>query len=94
MNMPATMPQGAYGMDASLFGPRLRELREGAGLSQGELAEKMGVRQVTVSAWEVGTRSPDLTMLVKLAEFFGVTVNDFLEPAKGRRPRRPGRTGE
>jgi transcriptional regulator with XRE-family HTH domain len=72
-------------MDAKLFGPRLREFREGAGLSQKELAEKMGVRQVTISAWEVGTRGPDLPMLVKLAEFFGVTVNDFLEPAKRKK---------
>jgi transcriptional regulator with XRE-family HTH domain len=81
-------------MDARLFGPRLRDLREGRGLTQGELAKAIGVRQTAVSGWELGEREPDLATLVKLAEFFGVTVNDFLEPAKGRRRRRPGRTGE
>jgi transcriptional regulator with XRE-family HTH domain len=43
------------------------------------------VRQAAVSWWEGGAREPDLSMLVKLAEFFGVTVNDFLEPAKRKK---------
>jgi transcriptional regulator with XRE-family HTH domain len=75
-------------MDASLFGPRLRELRKAAGLSQKELAEKIEASPNTVSQWETGVRGPDLETLVELAEFFGVATDAFFEPAKPKRRRR------
>lgn len=58
---------------------KLREARVAAGLSQGQLAEKIGVVPGTVSNWEVGTREPDLSMLRRLAEVLGVSVDALLE---------------
>jgi transcriptional regulator with XRE-family HTH domain len=76
------------GMDAGLFGSRLRELREAAGMSQAQLAEKVNVKQHAVSQWEHGHREPTLAVVVQLAETFGVTVMEFLEPAKRPRGRK------
>jgi GTP pyrophosphokinase len=73
-------------MDARLYGSRLREMREARGLSQKELAEQLGITQVAISGWERGAREPDLEMMVRLAEFFGVGLTEFVEPAPRRRP--------
>jgi transcriptional regulator with XRE-family HTH domain len=73
-------------MDARLFGPRLREMREGRGLSQKELAEQLDTTQAAVSLWERGEREPSFEMFVRLAEFFGVGLTEFVEPAPRRRP--------
>ncbi len=77
-------------MDARQFGRRLRELREAAGLSQKELADRMGVQQTAVSWWERGRREPSFGNAVKLAEALGVNVLAFLEepapvPRKGKK---------
>lgn len=47
------------------------------GLSQEELAEKLGVSRQAVSKWETGEALPEITKLKGLAEVFGVTT-DFL----------------
>ena len=42
------------------------------------LGEKLGVSNQTISFWEIGSREPDLDMLVKLANFFNVSIEYFL----------------
>ena len=59
------------------FAERLRELRKERGLSQIQLAEKLGVDFRTISNWENGVRKPDIDMLVIVADFFEVST-DFL----------------
>ena len=56
---------------------RLRELREERRLSQDGLALKLNVSQSTISAYEVGDRTPDLETLIAIARFFGVSL-DYL----------------
>lgn len=51
--------------------------RKKNGLSQEELAEKIGVSRQAVSKWETGDALPEITKLKALAETFNVTV-DFL----------------
>lgn len=72
------------------FGPRLRELRLEAGLTQKQLAEKAGVSQNGVSQWEDGSREPGWYAVLALAEALGVSCAAFAEPsAKGRaKPRK------
>ena len=53
---------------------RIRDLREGAGLSQGELAEGIGVTRQTVNAIEQGKYSPSLEVAFKIARVFGVPL--------------------
>lgn len=59
------------------FAKNLKELRLEYGLSQAELAEKLGVDFRTISNWENGVRKPDIDMLVIVADFFEVST-DFL----------------
>lgn len=57
---------------------RLLEYRKKAGLSQEELAEKIGVSRQAVSKWERSEASPDTDNLVMLAELYGVSLDEML----------------
>ncbi len=52
--------------------------RKRAGLSQEELAEKVGVSRQAVSKWELGDATPEVGKLVLLAKTFGVTTDWLL----------------
>ena len=56
----------------------IKELRKKAGLTQAELAEKIGTTQERVCRWERGKIKPSLPMLVKLAAVFGVAITDLI----------------
>ena len=60
-----------------MFALRLKELRENAGLSQAQLARKLGVGQSTVGMWENGKNKPQNAKLEMLAKIFGVSY-DYL----------------
>lgn len=65
---------------------RLREIREAAGLSQGELARQLGVSRQTINAVETDKYDPSLPLALRMAKLFGVAVPDLFidqwEPAK------------
>ena len=56
---------------------RIRDLREDMDLRQSDLAEKTGIDQRTISNYETGKTLPDSDALIKLADFFGVSI-DYL----------------
>lgn len=53
------------------LGEKIRQLRVERRLTQEQLAEKLYVSFQTVSKWETGTTSPDLSQIVPLARLFG-----------------------
>lgn len=57
---------------------RLRELRKSKGISLKELGAIIGVAESTMSLYESGKRQPDYETLLKLAEYYGVTVDSLL----------------
>lgn len=57
---------------------KLRELRKEKGISLKELGAAMGVAESTMSLYENGKRQPDHETLLKLAEYFNVTVDYLL----------------
>lgn len=59
------------------FGVRLRELRKERGLTQAELAKLLSIGESTISFYESGKRQPDYETLIRLADFFNVSV-DYL----------------
>lgn len=59
----------------------IKQLRKAKGLSQEELAIKLNVVRQTVSKWENGLSVPDSSMLISLADEFGVSVSDLLGEA-------------
>lgn len=60
-------------------GNRLRQLRKAAGLTQGELAEKLGHSQSAVSQWESGKTALTIEWMRILARLLGCQPADFLE---------------
>ncbi len=60
-------------------GEVLKAIREKRGLTQGELAAKVGVHWVTISRIETGARNPSMPLLVKLAKALKVKVGRLLE---------------
>ena len=56
---------------------RLKELRARDGLNQQELGQKAGVSRQTISLIERGDYSPSVTLALKLAQIFSVTVEDI-----------------
>lgn len=53
-------------------------LRESRALTQLEIAEEVGLSQKVVSAYERGVREPSLKNLIKIAEYFSVSIDDLL----------------
>ena len=60
------------------LGERISALRTARGLSQSELAEALEVSRQSVSKWETDASVPDLDRLVKLAELFGVSLDQLV----------------
>ena len=60
-----------------IFAERLRELMKEQGLNQVKLAERVGIKQNTVSAWLLKKKEPSLTSLWLVADYFGVET-DYL----------------
>ena len=99
---PALRPDfqnGAYAADMSKakarpeLGRRLVELRQAAGLTQMELAERIGTTHSNIGFWEISGTAPRGEVLPALARALGVSVDVLLgvtppkakpQPAKGR----------
>lgn len=57
---------------------KLQQMRKKNGLSQEELAAKMGVTRQAVSKWERAESAPDMENLILLAKLYGVTIDELL----------------
>jgi len=68
-----------------MVGRNVKRLRVAAGLSQAELAERMGVDRAYVSGLELGQRNPTIVTLWHLAKALGVKLKPFFDEEKPRR---------
>ncbi|WP_052078763.1 helix-turn-helix domain-containing protein [Spirochaeta lutea] len=62
----------------TIFSENLRNLRKKKGLTQRELGDVLGIGQTTVANYEQGARFPDSEMLVKIADYFSVSLDYLL----------------
>ena len=72
--------------DIAKFGGYLSRLRKQADMTQSELADKLNVTHQAISRYEKGHCFPDVSILVRLAEVFGVTLDELIHagfPSKG-----------
>ncbi|MBQ9103994.1 MAG: helix-turn-helix transcriptional regulator [Clostridia bacterium] len=69
-------------MDQVKTGAFIAELRKEKGLTQKEVAEKLGVADKTVSKWETGRGLPEVSLMMPLCEVLGITVNELLSGEK------------
>ncbi len=58
-------------------GNKIKELRQAEGLSQKQLAEKMGVNNSLVSWWETGRCEPNFFSLILLADTFNISLDEL-----------------
>lgn len=59
------------------IGNKIKELRKKRGLTQEQLAETIGISFQAVSKWETNIALPDVTLIPKIAGFFGVTTDEL-----------------
>lgn len=57
---------------------RLKELRTARGISQIKLAMDLNVNQNSISRYESGLREPDYNTLIKIADYFNVSIDYLL----------------
>ncbi len=62
----------------SIISQNLIELRKSKNLKQSDLSEAIGYSDKTISRWENGTSVPDIATLIKLANFYNVSLNDLI----------------
>lgn len=60
------------------IGDKINEFRKLKNMTQDELAEQMGVSPQAVSKWEKDLSIPDLPILIELADFFHITLDDLV----------------
>ena len=65
-------------MEKKTFGNLVTQLRKAKGMTQADLAEKMGITDKAVSKWERDLSYPDIASIPHLAEILGVTVDELL----------------
>lgn len=65
-------------MNSYITGPAVKRFREEKGLTQAQLAEKIGVSDKAVSKWETGKGLPDITLVEPLAKALGVSVLELM----------------
>lgn len=66
-------------MEKQTMGKFIAALRKAKGMTQWELAEKLGVTNKSVSKWECDEGYPDLSLIPVIAEIFGVTSDEILK---------------
>jgi transcriptional regulator with XRE-family HTH domain len=72
--------KGAYGM---LLGEKLKETRQNKGLSQSTVAEHLNISRQSISKWENNSSYPDLDNLVRLSEYYEISIDDLLKENQG-----------
>ena len=67
-----------------MLSDKIKELRKSHGKSQVEIANELSVTKQTVSNWENNNIQPSVDMLVKIADYFGVSTDYLLERSEKR----------
>ena len=58
---------------------RMKELRKSKGISQLKMAMDLNTNQNTISRYETGEREPSINELIKIADYFNVSIDYLLE---------------
>ena len=65
------------------LGNKLRELRLNKNLTQQQVASLVGISKAMISSYEINSREPNLTILLKLAALYKVSIDNLLGLEKG-----------
>ena len=75
------------------FSNRVKQLREHAGMTQAEVAEKLGLTNRAVGAWESGRAKPRLDKMKELADLFNIPVTELMGESATEAPMAGAPTG-
>ncbi|KIC21667.1 helix-turn-helix domain-containing protein [Leisingera sp. ANG-Vp] len=67
-----------YGPDAATFGDRVAAAREAAGMTQAQLARRLGIKKATLAAWEQDLSEPRANKLTMMAGVLNVSMSWLL----------------
>lgn len=67
------------------FGEKLKSVRKQAGMSQEQLAEKLGVSRQAVTKWETDAGIPDIENIMAVSALFDISIDQLLSNEKGTR---------
>lgn len=76
------------------LGGRIARLRKEKGMTQLELADRMGVTDKAVSKWERDVSCPDIASMPRLAEVLGATVDELMQARPGAAAPQPKPAGK
>ena len=71
--------KGGSEMDQIKVGTFMKELRKEKGMTQEQAAERLNVSNRTVSRWETGTNMPDISLLLEIADLYGVSIPELID---------------
>ena len=74
VNEPETDENSWYSNEAATFGDRVSAARDALGLSQADLARKLGIKQKTIQAWEDDVSEPRANRLQMLSGILNVSI--------------------
>ena len=69
-------------MDQLRIGKFIADCRKEKGLTQWQLAEKLGITDKAISKWERGIAMPDTSIMLELCDILGISVNELLNGEK------------
>src|SRR5258708_6902760 len=78
-------------MNADYFAGRLKELREQAGLTQPQLADRAGMNRFGIAKLEQGVSKPSWESVIALCQALAVTPNDFIQEPSAKPEAKRGR---
>lgn len=61
----------------NIIGQNIRKLRKQQKVKQAVLASALGIGRQTISAYECGVTLPDIFLLIKIADYFGVSLDEL-----------------
>lgn len=85
------MPQEEADSIGSAVKNRIKSLRNGQGLTQEQLAERLGVSRQTVNSIETGRHDPSLALAFAIARVFTTSVDDLFSPGEAGAPAKRSR---
>ena len=71
--------QGEKGDKMTNFAENLKKLRKNKGVHQKEISKQLGISVSGYSLYETGQREPDIEKLIKLADYFNITIDELLK---------------
>ena len=66
--------------DTREFGQNMQAKRKAANLTQQQLAEKVGLTRQAISKYETGESFPDISIVIRIAEVFGTSIDELVDP--------------